>query len=131
VLNASDYFTALSENPAVVSTCIAEWRSHATDQDFQPTLQPSHFGFLCARAFIRSGFELVGMVIAGGIATAEWPPSPAKLNEVAASSGVVSAELALTVDSVPRLDDRAATSMLGALNVLARHLSPEDQRSTS
>ncbi len=133
VINASDYFAVLSENPVVVDTCITEWRSHATDQDFQPTLRPSRFGFQCARAFIRRGFELVGMVIAGGIAAEEWPPAPDALEELAAAGGVEPARLAAAATSVPKLDEPATSSMLDALTVLARHLSPDhhDSRSTS
>lgn len=130
VSNASDYFALLSENADVVSTCIAEWRAHAADQDFQPTLQPSRFGFLCARAFVRSGFELVGMVIAGGIGDEDWPPAPARLRELAASARVDATDLAATVESVPKLDELASSSMLTALSILARHLSP-DQIPTS
>jgi excisionase family DNA binding protein len=132
VLNASDYFTLLSEDPAVVNTCIAEWRAHASDQDFSPILRPSHLGFLCARAFIRRDFELVGMVIAGGIATEDWPPSPERLDDLSASSGVDAAELAAATGSVPKLDEQAVSSMLAALSTLARHLSPAiPTRSTS
>jgi excisionase family DNA binding protein len=125
VINRSDYFTVLSENPGVLDTCIAEWGSRAADQDFQPTLQPSQFGFRCARAFIRSRFELVGMVIAGGIAAKDWPPSPAELDRLAAGAGVDTIELAATIDSVPRLSEQATSSMLAALSVLARHLSAD------
>lgn len=125
VLNASEYFEVLSGDPGVLDSCIAEWRSHAADQDFRPTLQQSRFGFSCARAFVRSGFELVGMVIAGGIAGEAWPPPPAKLDELASVAGVESAELSGAISSVPKLDGQAASSMLDALSVLARHLSPD------
>lgn len=131
VINPSEYFAALSEDPGVLETCVGEWRSHGADQDFQPTLQPSHLGFLCARAYIRHGFELVGMVIAGGIAPAQWPPSSEQLEELAAGAGTDAAELAASTPSVPKLDEQATSSMLAALSVLARHLSvdPSETRS--
>jgi excisionase family DNA binding protein len=131
VVNPSDYFSELSKDPGVLEACIGEWRSHAADQDFQPTLRPSHLGFLCARAYIRHAFELVGMVIAGGIAPDSWPPSAGELEELAARSGVEPAGLAASIDTVPSLDAAETSSMLTALSTLARHLSPDDPRSES
>lgn len=125
VINPSDYFAALSEGPGVLETCVGEWRSHGADQDFQPTLQPSHLGFLCARAYIRRGFELVGMVIAGGIAPAQWPPSSEQLEELAAGTGTDAVELAASARSVPELDEQEIFAMLAALSILARHLSAD------
>jgi excisionase family DNA binding protein len=133
VMNPSEYFTLLGEDPAVLNMCIAEWQSHAMDPGFEPILRPSHLGFLCARAYIRRGFELVGMVIAGGIAPAGWPPRPERLDELAASSGANLSELAAAAPTVPNLDEQATEVMLASLSVLAKHLSPDQisPRSTS
>ncbi len=133
VFNPSDYFSVIDQDPAALGACIGEWRSHAMDHELQPSLRPSHFGFLCARAYIRSGFELVGMVIAGGVAPREWPPSPTGLEEIAAGIGVAPGELEVAADSVPRLDTRETQAMLAGLSTLARHLSPDQKpaRSTS
>ena len=40
----------------------------ADDPDFAPRFRTGVLGFQCARAFIRSGTSLIGMVLAGGIA---------------------------------------------------------------
>lgn len=132
IMNPSGYFDMISRDPEAVDACIGEWRSHAMDDELQPSLRPSRFGFLCARAYIRSGFELVGMVIAGGVAPQMWPPTPSELDELAARTAVELTELAATTPSVPKLDDQETSSMLAALSVLARHLSPDQNpRSTS
>jgi excisionase family DNA binding protein len=128
VFNPSDYFNVIDRDPAAVGACIGEWRSHAMDHELQPNLRPSHFGFLCARAYIRSGFELVGTVIAGGVAPREWPPSPTRLEEIAAGTGVASSELEATADSVARLDTQETQAMLAGLSTLARHLSPDQAK---
>ena len=127
VANPSDYFEAISANPTAVEACTAEWRSHASDRDLQPSLRPSRFGFLCARAYIRSGFELVGMVIAGGIAPDDWPPSQEQLEQISAATGVAADDLRAKAERLPRLDEPATKAMLDGLSALANHLSPDHQ----
>jgi len=54
----------------LLATCTLEWRALASDLDFEPRFRLGAMGFECARALIRSGTELVGTVLAGGVATA-------------------------------------------------------------
>lgn len=129
VLNPSPYFEVISADPAAVAACIGEWRAHAVDSDLRPILQPSRFGFLCARAYVRIGFELSGMVIAGGIAPAVWPPESGALDAMAEGTGIDTEALASTTSTVPRLDESATEAMLDGLQTLANHLS--QARSTS
>lgn len=60
-------------DPTVLNTCIAEWQDMADDHTFEPHFHTGQFGFECARAFVRSGRELVAMVLVGGI-TANHEP---------------------------------------------------------
>lgn len=68
VANPCDWFADRAEDPEVVSACSAEWQSMADDPDLAPRFRTGVLGFQCARAFIRSGTSLIGMVLAGGIA---------------------------------------------------------------
>ena len=68
VANPCDWFADRAEDPEVVSACTVEWQSMADDPDFAPRFRTGVLGFQCARAFIRSGTCLIGMVLAGGIA---------------------------------------------------------------
>lgn len=129
VLNPSPYFEAIAADPVAVDACIGEWRAHAADHELRPVLQPSRFGFLCARAYLRTGFELSGMVIAGGIAPATWPPAPEALDAMTAGTGIDTEALASAAATVPRLDETAEMAMLAGLQTLANHLSVT--RSTS
>jgi excisionase family DNA binding protein len=129
VLNPSAYFEALGAHPAAVAACIGEWRAHATDPELRPTLQASRFGFLCARAYLRNGFELVGMVIAGGIAPANWPPDREAFDAMVEGTDVPAADLAAAAATVPHRDQHAAAALLDGLQTLANHLSTP--RSTS
>lgn len=68
VVNPCPWFAAHAEDDGVVAGCVDEWRQLANDLDFEPRFQTGVHGFDCARAFVRCGSELVGMVLAGGIA---------------------------------------------------------------
>lgn len=130
VINRSPYFDVLSRNPAVVETCALEWRGYAHDPKFAPHFKESHLGFLCARGFVRSGFELVAMVIAGGVAPQMWP-DPDRISEIAITHDLSAEDLLATAPTLPSLDDVETDAMLSALNVLARHLSPDTNNARS
>ncbi len=68
VANPCPWFAAHIEDEGSVEECIADWRAMADELDFEPRFRLGRHGFLCARAFVRSGPELVGMVLVGGIA---------------------------------------------------------------
>ncbi len=51
-----------------LAECAVEWRVLGEDPDVVPRFVEGRLGFECARAFIRSGSALVGMVLAGGVA---------------------------------------------------------------
>lgn len=67
IANPCTWMQEHSGDPHVLQTCIAEWQELADEHTFEPAFQPGEFGFECARAFVRSGRELVAMVLAGGV----------------------------------------------------------------
>jgi excisionase family DNA binding protein len=68
VANPCPWFAERAEDDATLAACTAEWRAMADDLDFAPRFQRASLGFECARVFVRSGSELVAMVLAGGVA---------------------------------------------------------------
>lgn len=68
VANPCPWFAERADDPDTLAACTQEWRAMADDLDFSPHFQRAELGFECARVFIRSGSELVGMVLAGGVA---------------------------------------------------------------
>lgn len=70
VANPSAWYSAHADEPDVLDACVAEWRDLADHPDLTPRFQVGALGFQCARAFIRSGSTLVGMVLAGGVSPA-------------------------------------------------------------
>ena len=77
VANPCPWFTDRANEPDLVQRCAAEWRALADDLDFDPRFQIGALGFECARAFVRDGSQLVGMVLAGGVAPEAGQPGPA------------------------------------------------------
>ncbi|NQU37601.1 MAG: helix-turn-helix domain-containing protein [Actinobacteria bacterium] len=67
IANPCDWFIRNSTDTEAMRSCVTEWRELANAHDFAPTFQLGELGFECARSFIRSGHELVGMVLAGGV----------------------------------------------------------------
>lgn len=64
---------ASPEEPGLLDRCLAEWRVMADDVDLRPRFQRGALGFECARALVRDGSRLVGMVLAGGVAPQDEP----------------------------------------------------------
>lgn len=69
VANPCAWFTDRAEDPTSIADCVAEWKLLADELDFEPQFHLGSLGVECARAYIRSGTSLVGMVIAGGLAS--------------------------------------------------------------
>lgn len=122
VANPCIRFVAHAEDPDVVTACAEEWRELAQDLDFEPRFAAGHLGFECARSFVRSGSELVGMVLVGGIAPvgadANADPDlyhlePERRPEVLSALRKVAVVLsrAATSDAVTPPDDRRSVPM--------------------
>jgi excisionase family DNA binding protein len=71
ILNPCPWFSEHSEDPALLATCLADWRQLADDPDFETRFCTGPLEFECARAFIRIGPQLVGMLVAGGLAASD------------------------------------------------------------
>ena len=67
IANPSAWFGAGDDRRGQVRACLDEWRVMADDPDLAPRFVRAPMGFECARAFVRVGSSLIGMVLAGGI----------------------------------------------------------------
>ena len=68
VANPCGRLSAAADDRVTVAECMAEWRQLADELDLAPRFRLSPMGFECARAYVRTGTTLAGMVIAGGVA---------------------------------------------------------------
>ncbi|MDQ1249512.1 MAG: hypothetical protein QG597_3887 [Actinomycetota bacterium] len=107
IVNACPGFQARAGEPATLAACLQEWRSLAQDTDLAPRFHLGQLGFECARAFIRRGPTLVGMVLVGGVA----PDAGGAAGED---------------DGLTHLDAPARARVLAALPVVARAISDAD-----
>ena len=86
--NPCGLFEAISEMPHALERCIHSWHKLAVTIDLEPRFSQSHLNLLCARALIRDGLELKGMVVAGCVAPEAWPPNESSVDIMAAEFGV-------------------------------------------
>lgn len=128
VSNPCGLFRAVAAEASVLSRCVEMWRHYGEALDLVPRFGPSDFGFLCARAFVRRGSELLGMVIAGGIAPSDWPPTASQIASIAATFGVPSGTVAAHIEEVYRLTQEERVHVLAVLpriGVLMSELASE------
>jgi PTS system nitrogen regulatory IIA component len=105
-------FAAINKIPNAVQKCIESWRNLGQAIELEPKFKPSHLGLLCARAFIRVGTELKGMVVIGDIAPQQWPPSVEQTQQIAAEFGLKPAIITPHLDEVFYLDETKRAQVL-------------------
>lgn len=81
-------FKVISQTPNAIQKCIENWTELETTPGIAPQFIYSRLGLLGIRGLIRVGRELKGMVIMGGIAPADWPPTPEQVAVTAAEFGL-------------------------------------------
>lgn len=102
--NPCGLFTATEKVPPAHQRCLDLWIKLARDPAMTPRLLPSHLGLLCARGLVRVGSEIQAMLIVGGIAPDNWPPSEAEIERIASDLGIEKDVIAAHVDQVHRLN---------------------------
>ena len=135
VSNACGVFQAISHQPDALQKCLQSWHALAHTIDLVPKLTPSHLGLLCARAFIRLGPELKGMVVIGCIAPENWPPNSDGLAEIASDFGVTPAELHSHLNEVHTLNkdqqDKALSQVQKIADIMAHIITERKQMMAS
>ena len=116
-------FTLINEQPGGVQQCVTGWRELAHDLEMAPRFAPSHLGLLCARSYLRVGAELRGIILVGGIAPEDWPPTEDELERIASEFGVDADLVRGHIKDVYYLDDAGRERVLTLLPRLARFLS--------
>jgi len=117
VANPCPWFAEHADDEATLESCTAEWRAMADDLDFIPHFTHADLGFECARVFIRSGSELVGQVLAGGVA--------AKGDDTAGLYHLDETQRQAVLDALPHV----SVALSKALRTRGAH-RPTDDRTT-
>ncbi len=126
--NPCGLFSAINQHTNALQKCIEGWQGLAATVELEPKFTRSHLGLLCARAFVRVGSELKGMVIVGGIAPDRWPPSQEEIEAIAATFEVSPEVLIPHLEEVYHLEqDRRAwvLSLLQRIADIISHIATE------
>ncbi len=101
--NSCGLFEVIWQVPGAFQKCIESWHLMATSLELEPRFGESHLGLLCARALIRVGSELQGMVVASCVAPEVWPPIQEDIANIAKELAVEPALIESHVEEVHRL----------------------------
>lgn len=119
VSNSCGLFDAVMSSEGALARCIESWQRMAGELTLEPRFVPSDLGLLCARGLIRSGNELKGMVLLGGIAPEAWPPNAEEIAAIAEHFGVEPACVAASIEAVHRLDKAGRERALSLVQRIA------------
>jgi excisionase family DNA binding protein len=119
VSNPCGLFSAISDTPRALQKCLENWHDLAHTLDLEPKFTASHLGLLCARAMIRVGSELKGMVFVGGIAPENWPPAPEQIEHIADEFGVDGSTIDSHITDVFYLDEPEKVRVLSFVQRIA------------
>jgi excisionase family DNA binding protein len=128
VSNPCSLYHVLHESGDAMQICQEKWRELGQVPALEPRFMPGLAGLLCARALVRMGNELTGMVIVFGIAPPAWPPSAQDIQALAQKLGVPTEKLRSALDTVHTLTQeeqkRALVTIQRIADILA-HISNE------
>ena len=119
VSNPCGLFSAISDTPQALQKCLENWHDLAHTIDLEPKFTASQLGLLCARAMVRVGSELKGMVFVGGIAPKNWPPAPEQIEHIANEFGVEVTTVNSHVNEVFYLDETEKVRVLSFVQRIA------------
>ena len=121
--NPCGLYLAVDQAPSAHRRCIEQWVRMARNPTLQPRFLPSHLGLLCARGLIRVGVELKAMLVVGGIAPDDWPPSRKEIERIAAELGVPAQVLREHIHEVHRLSREEQARVLPFVQRIADIMS--------
>ncbi len=110
--NPCGLYTAAESSPLARQRCLELWARIASEPAMAPRFVESHLGLLCARGLIRIGSELKAMLVVGGIAPSEWPPTEAQVARIAADLTLSPDLLQQHIDQVHRIDAQGQARIL-------------------
>lgn len=120
ISNPCGFFAALAKkNPQILTQCIHTWQQLGGDPALAPKFSTSELELLCARGLIRVGAALRGMVVVGGIAPENWPPSAERIAALAQAFGLKVEDVAANLHAVYRLERPAQARVLNYVQRIA------------
>lgn len=109
----------MGRRPDGIQHCVATWQQMAGQVALEPKFTLNEMGLMCARGLIRVGAELKGMVVIGGIAPDNWPPTAEQVARLSEMFGVDASAVAANCDAVFRMDRAAQERALRSVQRIA------------
>jgi excisionase family DNA binding protein len=119
VSNPGRFYLLMAESNNGHVLCEEKWRELGQIPALEPRFAPTFAGLLCARALVRLGNELKGMVIVFGVAPKYWPPPPETTAELAESLGLNPAKLATALEAAAPLNQKEQRRVLITIQRIA------------
>ncbi len=110
--NACGFFLAAEESPEARKRCLENWVRMAHEPALTPRFVKSHLGLLCARGLIPVDGEIKAMLVLGGIAPKQWPPTAQELLGIAEDLSLDVRELEKHIDEVHVLSSQQQARVL-------------------
>ena len=110
--NTCGFFVAADESPEAQKRCLELWVRMAHEPTLTPHFIESHLGLLCARGLIPVEGEIKAMLVLGGIAPQQWPPTEQELQRIADDLGLDVSVLEKHVDEVHTLSNGEQAKVL-------------------
>jgi excisionase family DNA binding protein len=102
--NPCGLFALAEASPQAHQRCLRDWAAQAKRPGLQPEMVQGHLGLSYTRGLVRVGTEIKAMLIAGGMAPAQWPPEEREIARLAEYLDVPEAALRRHIDEVFHLD---------------------------
>ncbi len=128
VSNPCPFYYLLHDSESGFKICQEKWRELGQAPALEPRFTPGLAGLLCARAFVRIGNELKGMVVVFGIAPSGWPPEAQVVEALAHKLDVPIDKLHSAFDTVYILSQEEQKKVLVTIQRIAdvlAHISTE------
>jgi excisionase family DNA binding protein len=128
VSNPGRLYEVLARAEGGFQMCYQKWRELGQVPALEPRFAPSLAGLLCARALVRIGDQLKGMVVVFGVAPPDWAPAPEDVRDLADSLNLPAEQVHAAFDTAARLTHAEQKKVLVTLqrtaDILA-HISNE------
>lgn len=128
VSNPCRLYEVLARGEDGFQMCTQKWRELGQVPALEPRFAPSLAGLMCARALVRMGDQLKGMVVVFGVASPDWAPAPVDVQDLAGTLNLPAEQVHAAFDSAVRLTQEEQKKVLVTLQRIAdilAHISNE------
>jgi excisionase family DNA binding protein len=128
VSNPGQLYDVLAQADGGFQVCYQKWRELGQVPALEPRFAPGLGGLLCARALVRIGDQLKGMVVVFGVVPSGWDLPPEDVRDLAGGLSLPAEQVHAALASTTRLTSQEQKKVLVTLQRMAdilAHISNE------